>query len=219
MTERDSTRHRAGRLLLLAALVLVGTGCSSGGSGPSVDPQEKTDEGWAAFEGQDYGAALLAFQAAVDADDGFADAWNGLGWTRAYQEELGDAAMALQNAVDSGLPVPDARAGLAIVYRDVPALDSAIAEALAVLAADAEWVFTHRSSVDYLDMHLVLAQCYYREGEASFGEAQTQLDVLDPDNGLDPAAPATWTVDGTDYLTYAEALLMAIEKAAADVGG
>ncbi|MFO7769018.1 MAG: tetratricopeptide repeat protein [bacterium] len=220
MSGRNGTIRGSGRAPILGALLLAlaAAGCSSG-SGPSVDPREKTDEGWAAFESGDYAAAAAAFQDAVRADEAFADAWNGLGWSRAFLEQLGDAAMALQKAVDSGLVVPDARAGLAIVYREVPHLDGAITEARAVLAADAHWVFSHMTSVDYLDIHLVLAQCYYRLGEENFGSAQAQLDILDPDNGLDAGDPGSWTVGSATYGTYAEALLVAIEQAAAAVGG
>jgi hypothetical protein len=81
-----------------------------------------------------------------------------------------------------------------------------------VLSAEPAWVFSRRPSIDWFSIRLILAQAYFRLGAASFPNAQAHLDVLDPDNGLDPADSATWVVESVTYDTYAEALLKAIER-------
>ncbi|MFO7767346.1 MAG: fibronectin type III domain-containing protein [bacterium] len=178
----------------------------------------ETVQGWTAFEAEDYAGASSRFQQALDFDGGHADAHLGLGWTRAFLGELSDAAASLSAANSSGLSTPDAHAGLAVVYRDLPDLVQCVSRAAMVLTADASWSFPHRSSIDHQDMRLIRAQAYYRMGPSGYPDAQSEVDILDPANGLDPADPGTWSVDGQLYPTYAEALLKVIEGLAQSIG-
>jgi tetratricopeptide (TPR) repeat protein len=203
--------------LTAVALIAFASGCSKGG--PGNHAVEETDLGWAAWEAEDYTEARTHFLTAVSEDPNYADAHHGLGWAHAFLGSLPQAVTALTNARVKGLTTADPYAGLAIVLRDLPDLDGAIAAANAALDLAPTWSFVHRTSIDWKDLGLVLAQCYYRKGSATFAQAQAQLDLLDPDNGLDPAQPATWTVGEQSYNTYAEALLMAIEAVEADIGG
>ena len=59
----------------------------------------------------------------------------------------------------------------------------------------------------------MLAQVFFRLGEVFFSNAQEQMDILVEENGLDPADPSTWSVEGTDYPNYASALLALIQYA------
>jgi len=216
-----TTPHRAGRcaLPLLAAAILLAaaSGCSKGGPGSRAP--EETALGWTAWEAGDYATARTHFLTALSEETDYADAHHGLGWSHAFLGSLPQAVTALTNARASGLITADPYAGLAFVLRDLPDLDGAIAAADAALGITPAWSFVHRTSIDWKDLRLVLAQCYFRKGSATFAQAQAQLDLLDPGNGLDPALPATWTVEGVDYDTYAEALLMAIETVEATLGG
>lgn len=178
----------------------------------------KTSLGWSDFQTEDYSAASVHFQDALTMNGSYADAHLGLGWSRAYLGQLADAVSSLHAANNNGLSAPDAHAGLAVVYRDLPELDACVSRAAMVLSADPAWEFSHRSSIDYQDMHLIRAQAYYRMGPLNYPDAQGEVDILDPSNGLDPADPGTWTVDGQDYPSYAEALLKAIELLAVTIG-
>jgi hypothetical protein len=70
--------------------------------------------------------------------------------------------------------------------------------------------------VDAEDLHLVIAQASAQL--ARYADAQAELDLLDPANGLDPNDDETWVVDGTTYGTYREALFAAIEEVEHRVG-
>lgn len=179
----------------------------------------ETTQGWSEFESASYDTAVTYFNNALGLDSNHADASSGLGWSKALLGFLSEAVTALQTANSLGLTTQDANAGLAVVYRDLPNLESAISHAGTVVGNEPSYSFSHRPSIDYKDMHLVMAQCYYRQGEASFPDAQAQVDILYQNNGLDPDTPSTWVVGGQTYQTYAEALLMKIEELEASIGG
>ena len=179
----------------------------------------ETSLGWTEFEAGEYDTSKARFQTALQFNASHAEASSGLGWSNAMLGLLSDAVTAFQAANSAGLTTQDANAGLAVAYRDLPNLNSAILYADTVIDNEPSYVFSHRTSIDYKDMHLVMAQCYYRLGESSFSDAQAQVDILDPGNGLDPGTPGTWVVDSVTYNTYAEALLMKIEELEASIGG
>lgn len=205
-----------GRLPVALALLLLAAGCSKGGAGSRAP--EETELGWAAWEAGEYSTARGHFLTALSEDDGYADAHHGLGWAQAFLGSLAEAVTAYTDAKTEGLSTPDPDAGLAVVLRDLPDLDGAIASALDALGASPAWSFSHRPSIDWRDLRLILAQCYFRKGPGTYDEAQAQVDILDPGNGLAPGSPASWTVGETTYDTYAEALLMAIEALEAAIG-
>jgi len=208
---------RAWGWAVILAVVVAGA-CSKKSTSPQTSAAEETDAGWEEFAAGSYTAARSHFLTAISRNDGYADAYNGLGWSQAFLDNLGAAVTAFTNALDNALTTPDADAGLAVVYRELPDYPGAVTHAQAVLAADAAYVFSRMTSVDHNDMTLIMAQAYYRQGEGFFAAAQTQLNILVPGNGLNPASPATWVVNGVTYGTYAEALLMALESAAASFG-
>ena len=178
-----------------------------------------TSLGWASFTAGDYSTALGHFQAARSLVSDHADAFNGLGWSYLMLDDMTSARVEFQQAIVLGLPTKDADAGLAVVFRVIPSLPSAINHALTVLNSDPLWVFTHRTSIDYLDMRLLLAQCYFRQGESWFDEAQAQVDILDPANGLDPADPTSWSVGSSTFATYGSALMTLIMDLETSIGG
>ncbi len=219
---RLAASFRKGVTIVAPALLLLAVGCSSeeNGTGPgTTTAAEDLAAGWSAFEAGNYTTARTNFQSAINKNDTLADAYSGLGWSQAMLGNLSLAATAFEDGLTEDSGLIDAAAGLAFVYRDhpspVPDLDQAIAHAQAVITANASWLFAHMTSVDVDDLRVVMAQSYFRKGEASFSNAQAQVDLLDPSNGLDPGNSATWIVGGTTYNAYAEALLMKIEELAA----
>ncbi len=178
-----------------------------------------TSLGWAAFTAGEYTDALLEFQIALNLNENYTEAYLGRGWTHLLRDDLSNARVQLQAAIAKGLTTVDADAGLAVAFRGVPDLPSAISHALTVVTGDPDWEFSHLTSIDYRDMHLLLAQCYFRQGEEWFDEAQAQVDILDPANGLDPADSGSWSVGGESYGTYGAALMTAIMELEAAIGG
>ncbi len=156
-------------------------------------------EGWSAFEDAEYESAESLFLQALDKNPTGAQGKHGLAWAQALQDELTTAATNFLAAVSLGLTSAHPLAGLAAVYRDVPEYDLAIQYALDALALDSDYQFSHNSNFDYNDLHLILAQCYYAQGE--YVSAQTEVDTLNPLNTLDPENP-----------TYVRNLLLEIES-------
>ncbi len=166
-------------------------------------------EGWQYFAGDDFDQAILEFDDAIAEDPDCKDAHNGRGWTYARMDSLSDAAAAFEAALAIDGTFLDAHTGLALVSSAANDHDQAIASAMAVLDEEGdEYVFRRDDNIVSAVLRLVLAQSYFYT--AQYTSAQEQVDLLDPDNGLDPADSDTWRVDGTDYSTYEEALLMTI---------
>jgi hypothetical protein len=162
--------------------------------------------GWTAFEGANYDSAESCFSQALAKNPAGAQATHGLAWTEALNGMLTTAAATFQSAIDLGVTTADPLAGLAAVYRDIPDFELAIGYAQDALDLDPDFQFAHNSSFDYKDLHLILAQCYYAEAE--YASAQTEVDILNPLNTLNPDNP-----------TYVRNLLLEIESLGVSYGG
>lgn len=92
--------------------------------------------------------------------------------------------------------------------------EGAITDATAAIAADAEWSFDHGAGINVEDLHLILAQAWFGSGEEQFPQAQAQIDILDPVNGLSPLDPLSWG----EAPTYAAALLIHIQEIEERIG-
>ncbi len=173
-----------------------------------------TAEGWTAWELGDYETARFLFNDALNFDHDYAEAFNGLGWTALRQGNLETASSRFDAAISNGLTTQDAYVGGLAVYRDLPGyLTLAMTYGLTVLENDPQYVFSHDTTINVEVLRLMLAQVFFRLGEVFFPNAQEQMDILVEENGLDPADPSTWSVEGTDYPNYASALLALIQYA------
>ncbi len=175
--------------------------------------------GWSDFQAGAYEDALSHFQAAIVRSGTYAPAYLGEGWCRAFMGALEPARISLQQANTLGLANQHANAGLALVLKEQDSWADAIARAETVLTNDETWALPWRTTIDWRDLRLVIAQCAFRLGDLYFADVQVQVDILDPGNGFDPADPATWIVGGTGYSSYAAALLMKLVELEAALGG
>jgi tetratricopeptide (TPR) repeat protein len=175
--------------------------------------------GWEDFQLEAYDEALLHFIAARSRDGTWAPAYLGEGWSLAFLDDLDLARVALLQANSLGLETQHANAGLAFVYRELQDWDSSMEKASSVLAHNAAWALPWRTSINWQDLRLTIAQCAYRLGESYFDDAQGQVDLLDPDNGLDPEISSSWVVGGITYDSYGVALLMLLVELEASIGG
>lgn len=199
------------------ALLIAAVACEKKSTDTGPDVEELIDQGWTAFEAGDLESAYTYFYDAINADSDDAEARHGMGWVQLMEGDLDAAWVAFDRAQYFELQHFGAEVGMAIVYRDLPDYSLAISSANTVLSSIPAYVFPHMSSVDWKDLRLIIAQCSYRKGEAYFDDAQAEVDILDPDNGLDPADSDTWVVGSVTYATYAEALMMAIEALESDI--
>jgi tetratricopeptide (TPR) repeat protein len=177
----------AGLISSLALLVGCGGG-DGGGGGP--DAASLTAEGWAHYEQGRYPDAIGKFDAAVEADPAYADAYNGLGWSYGKLDSLAEAAANFAWCISNGETGPDPYAGQAPVLRDLdpPQFSNAITAASTALSKSSTYEFSHNEDFDWRDLRLIMAQCYFQLKD--YTQALAQVDILDPSNTVDPSGPA-----------------------------
>jgi tetratricopeptide (TPR) repeat protein len=220
-TRRGWTKTaRIGSLLIIPILLALTGNCgkSKKVTEPEVTAEELAGQGWGLFESDHFSDAKARFSQAMAKDSAYADAYNGRGWCNAFLDLEDEAISDFLAANLKGLSQPDAYAGLAAIYVGDQKFQSAITSAKNALAMDPTYQFSHKTSVDYLDLHLILAQAYYGLGGEYLDSAQQEVDYLNPANDLNPADPMTWVVDGITYPTYAEALLKEIQRLEESIG-
>jgi tetratricopeptide (TPR) repeat protein len=113
--------------------------------------------------------------------------------------QLADCISSFQAALAKDAQNADALAGIALAYLANDEYDQAITNANQVLAINPSYSFAH-GNVTSRNLRILLAESYYYKGD--FENAQSQVDILNPGNGLNPA--------DEDYLA---GLLKEIEKA------
>jgi tetratricopeptide (TPR) repeat protein len=129
-----------------------------------VTASELIDKGWQKFKAGNFAGAGSDFSAAISISTVAKDssgAFLGLGWAQLRQSQAGLAENSFVEYLDLSPGSNDGRAGLAFAYPATNKFREAIDTANVVLSSDPSWVFSHDSSVDSTDLHLVLAQCYY----------------------------------------------------------
>jgi hypothetical protein len=124
-----------------------------------------------------------------------------MGWCCIGLDSLDSALDAFDTAISEGVLSGDARAGKAVVYRDLEPADllAAVDWSNSALCINPRYVFSHDTTFDWHDLRLILAHCYFELSR--YDEAKAQVDVLNPANTLDPAAE-----------TFVEDLLAEIQR-------
>jgi len=200
-------------VLTVATALAVALLLSSCGEdeGPGMTAAQHNEAGWASYNSRDYSGAHSHFSEALGLDPGLTEARLGLAWCSAQQGQHASALADFNEIIDTGPDtlVTDAFAGRAVTALAMESDSVAIASAESTLARSAKYSFGRHPDFDWRDLRLVMAQGYF--GLAQYADAQAQVDILDPDNGLDPAVPASWVVGGNSYPTYEAALAMEIE--------
>jgi tetratricopeptide (TPR) repeat protein len=164
-------------LILAVALTVVFYGCGGGGTEPGYNVRANLDMGWQYFADDEYDSAVAKFTEVMDHVTDSAEALLGRGWSYAFMPQLTSAINDLNLSLDFE-ESEDAHMGLAAIYRDIPDLTQAISNASDVISADSLYVFSKRTSIDYMDARLIMAQCYYRLGSSYFDEARTEVNYL-----------------------------------------
>lgn len=164
--------------IVLTLCLIAFCGCSDDSEVDTEAVQKAQMEGWAAYDKEDFSAALLHFERVIDLDPTFADAHNGLGWTRLSisrdptmtPEILAKAQQAFEGAIRTNTSNADAWIGLAntlFLRRESNAdFQTALRAIDNALQGDQQTLFRH----DYqsiADLHALRAACYYYLGQSN----------------------------------------------------
>lgn len=176
-----------------------------------------TQNGWIWFAQNQMDSATFYFNQALLQNDEYGWALIGLGWVQLRQGELLEALSNFETGLTFEPTQLDGRVGRAAINLSFNEYDAVITDGNFVLNTDVNYVFEYDETVDYRDVHILLAQAYYAKED--FESAQAQCNILDPNNGLDLALPSSWIVNGVTYGTYIEALLGLIQYLVLQHGG
>ena len=198
------------------AFTLSVSSCDDDG-GPRMKAADYNEAGWESYGLGDYASAHSSFVSALSMDGDLVEARLGLGWCEAWEGEHEAALESFDTVIETGEFVGDAYAARAAAALAASMDSLAVASAESTLVMDADYVFARRDGYDWRDLRLILAQA--RFAMAQYADAQEQVDILDPGNGLDPGDPASWVVDEVAHPTYEAALAMEIERLWAVQGG
>ena len=194
---------------LISCLVCLSSCGDDEGAGPGLTASDYNEAGWSSYAVEDYTNARANFGKALELEAGFIEARLGLAWCEAHGGEYPAALEDFNEVMDAGEYVTDAFAGRSATALAASQDSLAIASAESTLARDPVYEFRRKKEYDWRDIRLITAQAHY--ALAQYGGAQAQVDILDPDNGLDPADSESWVVNGQTYITYEAALAMEIE--------
>lgn len=151
---------------------------------PSTDSYYlEVAKGWLKFDSADYSNAIEGFSNAVDIDPLRPEAHLGLGWSYAMTDN-DKSLSSFKTAIQQGTDSPDGYAAEAFVYLAMNDYEVAIESANKAISLGGDsYVFSQIVDVNTNNLRLLIAECYYALGE--YFEAQKQVDILNPDNGLD----------------------------------
>jgi len=194
----------------LAALLALSSCGKDEGPGSSMTAAQHNEEGWGSYLLGDYADSRSHFSEALRLDPDLLEARLGLAWSEAQEGEYLSAVQDFDQVLESGVLMEDAFAGRAASALELPDDSLAVASAESTLARDPHYFFSRRPEYNFYDLRLILAQAYFALSQ--YSKAQEQVDVLDPDNGLDPADSETWVVGGISYPTYKASLAVLIES-------
>jgi tetratricopeptide (TPR) repeat protein len=187
-TREEKTMGTTMRVITCSAvmLMLCWLACGHNSSEPGVSSRQLTAQGWDKFEGGDYDGALSKFRQVLRRNRTYGEAYNGEGWCRLKLDSLDVGLVSFDSAISNGVESADPCAGKAVIYRDLEPVDFqlAIDWSDSALALDPEYTFSHDESLDWKDLRLILGHSYYCLNE--YLEAKAQVDILNPDNTLDP---------------------------------
>ena len=202
--------------LVLACILCMGLVSSCGDDDVAMTAADYNNAAWSSYAGGDYTDARSDFETALDLDPDMHEARLGIAWCDAHDAEYDEAMVGFDTVITSGDFATDAFAGRAAAAHAADLDSLAIASADSALARDADYEFSRKEEYNWRDLRLILAQACFALG--LYAEAQAEVDILDPGNGLDPANETTWEVGGQAQPTYEAALALLIEALVSDEG-
>ena len=159
----------------------------------------KIEEAWVEFESVNYNNAIASFREASEMDPLRSPAYLGLGWCYALLDGMDNSLSNFDIFITKESESPDGYAAEAFVFLAQNEYEKAITAANEAISLGGDgYVFSHIPDVQTRSLRLLIAESYYAIGQ--YEDAQAQIDILEPDNGLDEGSR-----------TYEQDLLLEIE--------
>ena len=166
-------------LFLISFLMLAGCSSDDSSSEPESSNEEVLENGWQNFSDGNYSLGLEKFESLIAKEALLSEAYAGAGWCQSYQN-LPDASLINFNSSLENNPIAtveeDVKAGLGFTYN---ALDSAQNCLEQTAEIDANWSFSHKSSLDYKDIVILRAASRYFRAE--FSQSISEINKIDSD--------------------------------------
>ena len=168
------------KYIFLLSLVLLMLNCqvNNGTNPPNTQAEQLVNDGWQQFEVGNYSSAVDKFEEAVAIDSSYAEAYCGAGWSGARLTNLANSVSRFNHCISLNSSQVDAQAGLAFVYNAQKQYSSAIASANKALGINSAYLFIHDQTIGYKDLQLILATCYFAQG--NFSQSLTFVKKLTP---------------------------------------
>ncbi len=185
---------------LLAGILLSGCGIDTGGGDTAVGG---LDAAWQMFRNGQYPTAREAFQELSLEGELYPEATQGIAWCYLMLNEPDLAVPAFRQALQADPEQTAALAGEAFSLRDtsLPDYNRLISRARLALQRDPDFSFSQRSSINWLDLHVLMGQAFFYQ--QSFDSTLVHLLEVDPSIPLSAADSLSWQ----DYPSFPSALL------------
>ena len=145
----------------LVVLLMAGCETENGTMPTEYTAEELTEQGWDLFGTVDYQSALEKFEEALSKETNYVEAYCGAGWATARLTDLASSVSYFTSCISLNSSYVDGHAGLAFVYNAQKNYLSAITSANSALSQNSAWFFLHDETLNYKDLHLLLAECYF----------------------------------------------------------
>ncbi|MBL7093383.1 hypothetical protein ISS22_05360 [candidate division KSB1 bacterium] len=175
---------------MVCLIILLMAGCDvDNGTTPTenYNAQELTELGWDRFGTKDYQIALDKFEEAISKDANYVEAYCGAGWASARLKNLANSISYFSSCISLNSSYEDGHAGSAFVYNAGKNYLSSITSAISALDQNTTWAFLHDETLNYKDLHLLLAENYF--ALLNFNDCLTQVKILN----------SSFTADITTY--------------------
>ncbi len=165
--------------------------------------------GWQAYVAKDYATALTNFALYLSYRPADLAGLTAYGWAQVRIDSLiSGSIMTFGRVLEIKNDECDALAGLSLAYYRLRNWPDLVQVAENLLTINNQYVFQYDNKIGAGSVRLMLAEAYL--SLTMWTEAQAQLDILLPQNGLSASDSTTWTVGDSSYswtfATYEEAL-------------
>jgi len=173
------------KLIIIILFVFLNSCSKNGTEPPKPSLDILVEDGWNLFKEADYAGAIGKFSDAISFyNDKALKAYTGRGWSYSrvafgmnddnYENAISDFKKAI--SLDSELP--DSRAGISFVYLIKNEYSKAINMAESVIRDFPNYTFRYDSTINVIDLRILLAQAFYYNGV--YDKSAEQLDIIEP---------------------------------------